>query len=157
MNRINPNHHRQRGVLRVLGPCVLLVGLCFIAVGFISFFSAFSGRGSPRYFWCAMVGMPILAVGGALCKFAFMGKVARYAAGELAPVGKDTFNYMAEETQEGVADLSAAFHAGKARAGSGMAAVTIEDRIRRLEEMQRAGLIHAEDFEEQKDRILSEL
>jgi len=105
MNRINPNHTQQRTFLRVVGPVILLIGLSFIAVGMVSFFSAFGSFGPPKYFWCAFVGMPIAFVGLVLCKFAFMGKVARYAAGEMAPVGKDSFNYMANEKKEGVADI----------------------------------------------------
>ncbi|MGJ8654788.1 MAG: SHOCT domain-containing protein [Opitutaceae bacterium] len=153
MNRINPNHSSQRDLLRVVGPVILLIGGCFVAVGLISFFSAFGGHGAPKYFWCAFVGMPLSFVGLTICKFAYMGKVARYTAGELAPVGKDTFNYMAAETTEGVADVSEAFFEGKSRAEHS----SIEDRIRKLEKMKNSGLINEEDFEEQKDRILSEL
>jgi uncharacterized membrane protein len=153
MNRINPNHRQERTVLRVFGPIVLLIGLSFVAVGMISFFSAFGSFGAPEKFWCVFVGMPITFVGIVLCKFAFMGKVARYAAGELAPVGKDTFNYMANETREGVSDISEVFHSGQSQANSS----SIEERIRKLEKMKNSGLIDEEDFEEQKDRILSEL
>tara|TARA_R100000027_G_scaffold52103_3_gene40860 strand:+ start:38520 stop:38981 length:462 start_codon:yes stop_codon:yes gene_type:complete len=153
MRRINPNHQNQRNVLRVVGPTILVVGLGFIAVGMISFFSAFSGNGRPQYFWCMFVGMPLLFVGLVLCKFAFMGKVARYAAGELAPVGKDTFNYMASETQEGFSNLSRAVYEGVQQSKGD----SIADRIRKLEGLKQSGLITEEDFEEQKDRILSEL
>lgn len=140
-------------MLRILGPIILLVGLIFIATGMISFFSAFGSFESPKNFWCALVGMPITFVGLVMCKFAFMGKVARYAAAELAPVGKDTFNYMATETQEGVSNISEAILEGKSRAES----ANIESRIRQLENMKESGLINEEDFEEQKDRILSEI
>ena len=97
--------------------------------------------------------MPITFVGLLICKFAFMGKVARYAAGELAPVGKDAFNFMASETTEGISDVSEAFHSGRAEANSS----SIEERIKKLEKMKTSGLINEEDFEEQKNRILSEL
>ena len=153
MKQINPNQHQERSFLRIFGPLLLLVGLSFVAVGMISFFSAFAGSGSPKYFWCVFAGMPIAFVGLVMCKFAFMGKVARYTAGELAPVGKDTFNYLASETREGVSDVSEAFHQGKSNAASS----SIEERIRKLETMKESGLINEEDFEEQKDRILSEL
>lgn len=153
MNEINPNHAKQRAFLRVLGPAVLLVGGILVAIGFISFFSAFSGHGHPGKFWCAMIGMPVSFVGIALCKFGYMGKIALYTAGELAPVGRDTINYMGRETQAGVADFSEAIHIGKSRADG----QSIEDRIRKLEQMKQSGLINEEDFEEQKDRILSEL
>lgn len=153
MQQINPNHKNQRKVLRIIGPALLLMGLCFVVIGFVSFFAAFSGNGRPDKFWCVFVGMPVLFVGAVLTKFGYMGKVARYAAGELAPVGKDSFNYLAAGTQSGVADVSEAFHSGKVEAASD----SIEQRIRKLEAMLQSGLINADDFEEQKDRILSEL
>ena len=88
-----------------------------------------------------------------MCQYAFMGKVARYTAGELAPVGKDMVNYMGREAQPGIRAASEAFFSGQAQAIGG----NIEERIRRLEHLRDQGLIDAEDFEEQKDRILSEL
>ena len=132
---------------------MLFVGLVFVAVGMISFFAAFGGSGQPKYFWCTFVGMPLSFVGMVLCKFAFMGSVARYAAGELAPVGADTFNYVAKETQEGVAEVSEAIFEGKAQAEAN----NVEERLKKLADLRQAGLIDADDYEEQKDRILTEL
>jgi len=155
MNKINPGHNNQRAVLRLVGPLVLVTGLIFIAVGLIDFFSAFGRLGEPpEYFWCMFVGMPLTFVGLVLCNFAFMGSMARYTAGELAPVGKDTFNYVAKETKEGIADVAEAIAEGQSRKGGSS---SIEERIDRLEKMKQSGLIDDEDFEEQKDRILSEL
>jgi hypothetical protein len=74
--------------------------------------------GSPRFFWCAFVGMPILFVGTAICMFAFLGALTRYQAAEVAPVGKDTFNYLAKSTKEGVQTVATAVGAGLS---SGMA------------------------------------
>jgi hypothetical protein len=72
-------------------------------VGGISFFSAFGdGGGPPRLFWCVFLGMPTLFVGIVMCKLGYIGAVARYIAAESAPVAKDTVNYMAEGTQDGV-------------------------------------------------------
>ena len=153
MNKINPNHTTQSNILRILGPTILLIGLTFFAIGFISFFLALGKFGSPKFFWCAFVGMPIMFVGLVMCKFAFIGKVARYTAGEIAPVGKDTFNYLAEESKEGISDVAEAIAEGMSR----NAASGIEERIRRLEGMKESGLINEEDFEQQKDRILSEI
>lgn len=153
MNKINPNHQKQNSALKVIGPIVLLIGLGFLAVGMISFFNSFGSFGSPRLFWCAFVGMPIMAIGIAMTRFAYMGKIARYTAGELAPVAKDTFNYMAKETQEGISDVAEAIADGTKRSNN----LTIEERIQKLEKMKQSGLINEEDFEEQKDRILSEI
>jgi hypothetical protein len=68
----------------------------------------------------------------------------------------DTFNYMAKETQEGVADISEAIVKGS-KESSQSSDLTIEERIKKLEKMKLSGLINVEDFEEQKDRILSEI
>ena len=66
----------------------------------------------PQKFWCFFVGMPLIAIGVGICKFAFMGTVARYVASETAPVAADTFNYVASETQSGVRTLTSAVAAG---------------------------------------------
>jgi len=115
-SEIDPQHSAKRSVLRTVGPLVMAVGGLFLAVGMISFFSSFGSfsSGPPRYFWCAFVGMPILFVGLVLTKFGYMGSVARYMSGEMAPVGKDTFNYVAKGTQEGVEAVAGAIGRGLA-------------------------------------------
>ncbi len=107
-----PQHHTIRNVLRIAGPLCVFIGGIFLAVGMISFFSAFGGGGFPRYFWCCFVSMPLLALGAFLCKLGFMGVFMRYMAGESAPVAKDTINYMGKETQPGVKAFSQAVAEG---------------------------------------------
>ena len=46
-----------------------------------------------------------------------MGKVMRYGAQEIAPVAKDTFNYMAEGTSEGVKTMASALGQGLREGG----------------------------------------
>jgi hypothetical protein len=108
----NPRHRETRALLRVLGPMIVGVGLIFMIVGIANFFAAFGGDGPPRLFWCFFVGMPILFVGIAICQFAFMGAVTRYTANEVAPVGKDVINYMADGTKDAVRDVAAAVGEG---------------------------------------------
>lgn len=119
--RINPGHGPIRDVARILGPLLILAGGIFMAVGMISFFSAFGAplgsMGPPQYFWCCFVGMPLLALGVAVTKVAYLGAIFRYVAGETAPVQKDTFNYLAEGIRPGVRDLAQAVSQGLA-AGS---------------------------------------
>ena len=119
---IRDTHKPIRSVLRVLGPLVLLAGLIFTIIGFVSFFSSFgsafdgfgsgpglpghSGFGPPRYFWCAFVGLPLMAVGGYMSAAGFAGTILRYVSSEASPVGKDTFNYMAKGTRSGVDTLT---------------------------------------------------
>ena len=102
----SPKHNAARSFLRIVGPLVAVVGLIFIAIGLISFFTAFGGHGQPRYFWCGFVGMPLLFVGLVMTKFGYIGAVARYVAAESAPVAKDTINYMAEGTQGAVKTIA---------------------------------------------------
>ena len=104
----SPQHDSIRAVLRVTGPIVAALGLLFVIVGIGSFFSSFGNFEPPRYFWCAFVGMPLLAVGAAMCKFGYMGAIFRYLAGEAAPVAKDTFNYMGEGVQPGIKSIAKA-------------------------------------------------
>ena len=110
--QIDPRHTEIRDTLRVVGPAVVIVGLIFTAIGIGSFFSAFGTFEPPRYFWCVFVGFPLMALGIAICMFAFMGAVTRYMADEAAPVGKDVVNYMAEGTKDAVRDVAAAVGEG---------------------------------------------
>lgn len=119
---INPGHGPMRGVLRLAGPLILVVGIGFMAVGLIDFFSAIGGAGMPTKFWCFFVGMPLLALGGGITQFAFMGAAARYAAQEYAPVAKDTVNYMVDGTEESIKKVAGAF--GEAMGGGASPGVT---------------------------------
>jgi hypothetical protein len=109
---IDPEHFDIRDALRVIGPLVVGVGLIFTIIGMGSFFSSFGGFEPPRYFWCAFIGLPLMGIGGSICKFAFMGAVTRYIADEVAPVGKDVVNYMADGTKDSVRDMAAAVGEG---------------------------------------------
>ena len=113
MKPIDPEHGKKKQVIRYIGIALLVVGAILILIGLGSFFASFGSKGGPpRYFWCAFLGMPISFVGTVLTGYGFMGAVARYTAGEAAPVAKDTFNYMAEGTQDGVRTLASAIGQG---------------------------------------------
>lgn len=113
MSRLHdPNHTQLRDTLRVVGPLVVGVGLIFTAIGIGSFFSSFGSFEPPKYFWCAFVGMPLIAVGGAMCQFGYLGTIARYTAGEVAPVGKDVVNYMVAGTKDAMRDAAGAIGEG---------------------------------------------
>ncbi len=115
--KIDPGHAGVRDTLRVVGPLIILIGLGFVVVGLISFFSAFGGGDPPSKFWCAFVGMPLLFVGGVMTSYGYMGKVMRYGAQETAPVIKDTFNYMAEGTSDGIKTVASALGQGLREGG----------------------------------------
>jgi len=122
---INPGHGAARGFLRVAGPVVLIIGLIFAIVGLVDFFSAFGGSGPPTKFWCLFVGMPLIFVGLVMTSAGFMGAMARYSAQENAPVGVDTFNYAARNTQQGVRQIAGAIGAGLRDAGPGGGAAKV--------------------------------
>jgi hypothetical protein len=107
----SPEQTAIRTVLRVGGFAAFVLGLVLTIIGFVSFFSTFASFaspsgpdsvGPPRYFWCAFVGLPMLAGGVAMLQLGFLGAVQRYVAGESAPVAKDTVNYLGENTEPGV-------------------------------------------------------
>lgn len=123
--KINPKHKEIRRVFRIVGPITAGLGLLLTAIGIGSFFSAFGSFEAPRYFWCAFIGGPLLVVGLAITMFGFMGAVTRYQAGEVAPVGKDTFNYMAEGTKAGVKTMASAVGAGLAEGMGSDAAASV--------------------------------
>jgi hypothetical protein len=115
----SPRHKSARTFLRVAGPVFLALGLVLILIGAISFFAAMNSHEPPRYFWCAFGGMPLAFLGLVFCKFGYMGAVARYMAAEVAPVGKDAVNYMAEGTAEGVKTVARAVTEGIREGRSG--------------------------------------
>jgi len=123
--KIDPKHREIRDRLRVIGPVLIVVGGLFAAVGVIDFFMAFGGAGQPRLFWCVFVGMPILFLGLAATMYGFMGAVARYQAGEIAPVAKDTLNYVAEGAEDGVRTVARAIGEGLGAAAQGTDAAPV--------------------------------
>jgi hypothetical protein len=115
---IDPRHHQTQSVLRVLGPVVLGLGVVGTAVGLFSFFSTFGTFEPPRHFWAVLVGLPLIAIGAGITRLGYLGAFFRYFTGEVAPVARDTFNTMAEETHSGVETVARALGRGLS-SGSG--------------------------------------
>lgn len=113
-NQINPKHSSIRWILRLIGPAMILIGAVCMIVAFVDFIKAMNGHGQPSLFWLFFIGGPLLVFGFAVTSMAFMGAVMRYQAQEVTPVATDTFNYMADGTQQGVKTVARA-------AGSGLA------------------------------------
>jgi len=116
---LDPNENNElRSTLRSIGPAIAGIGLLLTIVGFVSIFSSFGNFGGPpRYFWCAFVGLPLLSVGVMISKFAYLGTIMRYMAGEAAPVGKDVTNYMVAGTKDSIRDVATAVGEGFAATG----------------------------------------
>ncbi len=116
-NRIDPGHSGPLKLFRTLGPMILGLGVLLIVIAMVEFFSLFGSMRDPRFIWMPFLGIPMLFVGGVMTQFGYAGKVARYMAQEMAPVSKDTFNYLADGTQEGVKTVAAAVGQGLATGG----------------------------------------
>ena len=118
-NRIDPGHNFTRDTLRTIGPVLLVIGGVFMIVGLVDFFSAFGGWHEPHLFWCLFVGMIFLGIGGPMTKFGYLGKIMRYMGQEAAPPVKDTFNYMADGTKDGIKTVVGAIGEGLRESGLG--------------------------------------
>jgi RNA polymerase subunit RPABC4/transcription elongation factor Spt4 len=116
-NRIDPGHNTTRDTLRVVGPIVLVLGLGFMAIALVDFFLAFGGHRPPILFWCFFIAIPLLFAGGVMTQMGYMGKVLRYMSQEAAPPAKDTFNYMADGTKEGIKTVAGAIGQGLRESG----------------------------------------
>jgi ribosomal protein L40E len=109
---IDPRHERSQALLRFLGPLVLGLGVVLTAIGLISFFASFRTFEPPRYFWAALIGLPLIGIGAAITRLGYLGAFFRYFSGEVTPVARDTFNTMAEGTQSGVETVARALGRG---------------------------------------------
>jgi uncharacterized membrane protein len=128
MNQVeSPKHNAVRNFLRIVGPTVAVIGLIFTVVGMARFFSAFGSFQPPRLFWCAFVGLPLIFVGLVMSKFGYIGSVARYLAGESAPVTKDTVNYMVEGAKDAVKTVARAVAEGVQEAEAAKKARDLSD------------------------------
>lgn len=107
MKNSNNNEHlkqnpKLRKKLRTLGKILTTIGGIFIVVGTIDFFTADLFEG-PKLFWMSFLGIIILFPGLVCLSYGYMGSVARYTASEVAPVKKDTINYMLDGTKDEIA------------------------------------------------------
>jgi len=98
---LNPEENiKTQKKLRRVGAICLIIGLGFSIVGFASFFSAFNGYGSASLFWCAFIGLPLSFAGIICLGYSYLGKFSRFVSNEVAPVAKDTVNYMVNGTKD---------------------------------------------------------
>jgi RNA polymerase subunit RPABC4/transcription elongation factor Spt4 len=125
--KINTGHTKVRGVLRIVGPVLIVMGGLCIAVALFDVIRVIvtDSFDMPKLAVLFFIGGPMLVAGFGMTSFAFMGAVARFQAGEVAPVARDTFNYMAEGTQEGVKTAAKAVGEGLSSglAAGGMAGI----------------------------------
>lgn len=103
--KLNTNHKRTRNKLRKIGPICAIIGVALIAYGLYGMFTS-QIFDSITMSFAPFIGMTLLFVGGVTSMFGFGGAVARYQASEIAPVAKDTINYMADGTKDSVQTLA---------------------------------------------------
>lgn len=111
---ITDKHLQMKSTFRTVGPMLLLIGGVCILIAFVDFFSAFNSFEGPKYFWLFFVAMPFLFFGFIITNAGYAQDAAKYMSREMAPVASETFNYIAEETQEGVEAITKAVQRGKA-------------------------------------------
>ncbi len=111
---VTDKHLQLKSTFRTVGPILLLIGGVCILIAFVDFFSGVNSFEGPKYFWLFFVAMPFLAGGSAMTKAGYAQDAAKYMSREMAPVTSKTFNYIAEETQEGVETIAKAVQRGKA-------------------------------------------
>lgn len=134
-----------RNILRVGAILALPAGAIFSAIGLIDFFGAFSGQGFPTKFWCVFIGFPLLALGSFCFKAGFLRAVTGYVAGESAPAVREAVEYVAE----GLAQSP--------RSTTGGSRPDPAERMKKLEELRRQGLITDAEYSEKRQQILLEL
>ncbi len=110
---IDPKHKQIRPVLRVVGPVLLVVGGLLFIVGIVNFLMSMGSMDTPWLFMvCAPIGGFVAIFGIGITHTAYAGRVARYMSQEYTPVMTDTFNYAADQTQDGVRKIGGALAAG---------------------------------------------
>ncbi|MCX5775277.1 MAG: zinc ribbon domain-containing protein [Firmicutes bacterium] len=107
MDKYNLNEKSKiRSVFKIAGPITLGVGVILLIIAMVDFFGVFNGNGGfPTLFFLGFIGIPLIGIGAAMTQFAYMGKIARYTAGQMAPVAKDVTNYMLDGTKDSISGI----------------------------------------------------
>ena len=95
-------HKRIKKRLRIIGIILLVLGAGLTITGFVSFFTAMGSYGMPKLFWCAFIGLPMLAFGGMLTALGFKKEFARYVKNETTPI----FNELGQEIKPGISAIT---------------------------------------------------
>jgi hypothetical protein len=143
--RIDPGHSSKRRRISAISVVLLVVGFAIAAYGLMRFGSNFL-RPSSEFFADpdrvmdesrsnGFIGIISMFVGGTMAMFgargmffARAGSVLRYAAAETAPVAADTFDYLADETQDGVEKVTRAIRKGAGQGTGGGEVIKVRCR-----------------------------
>lgn len=99
MSSTGPGFRNQAGMrttFRIVGTLAMAAALVLAGLATADFFATMSSDDmeAPSRFWMFFVALPCFAVGAACLQAGFGGAGLRYAAGEAAPVAKDTITYL---------------------------------------------------------------
>ncbi|MEK4628570.1 zinc ribbon domain-containing protein [Solibacillus sp. FSL R7-0682] len=109
---VTEEHQQAKKFFKFFGPFLLVIGIGCLVIAIFEFFTLDFFE-EPKLDWLFFVGMPFLFVGFIFTGLGYGSTVAKYQSREMAPIAKDTFNYLAEETTEGFEKIAQAIHTGK--------------------------------------------
>lgn len=136
-----------RTLFRIGAVIMIPVGAIFSLIGLIDVFGAFTGHGFPTKFWCAFVGFPLLTFGTFCFKAGFLRTITGYVAGEAAPVIRDTAAYVTEGLR---ADIGAEPYRRHDENNP-------VERMKKLDELWKHGLISQSEYSSKRESILKEI
>lgn len=110
---IDPKGEATKKILKRIGFLLFVPGAILTVIGLVDFFGAMMGNGFPQSFFLCFIGMPLMGIGGFCLKFAYMGNVARYTAGQAAPIVKDSVNYLLDGTRDEINETIKVFKGEK--------------------------------------------
>lgn len=105
MKQIDKNAEKTKRKLKVIGFPTLIIGILCAVIAFVNFFVSIGSISKPSLFFLFFIGFPFIFVGSNCLRMAYMDKVARYTAGQAAPVAKDSVNYMIDGTKDSITSV----------------------------------------------------
>ena len=107
-----PKKHLQlKTLFRRLGPLLIVSGVVCVITAMLDLFTL--DLEEPKHFWLFFIGIPVIFIGFIVTYAGYGQDAAKYMSREMAPVASETFNYITEETQEGLETVAKAVQRGK--------------------------------------------
>lgn len=97
---MNKKHLKNKKTLKTFGFVLLGIGLIFLIIGFVSFFGAMNGGGTPENFWCLFVAFPLITFGGQSLILGYKSEMNRYVKNESTPIVKEMYQDMKPEIND---------------------------------------------------------
>ena len=80
------NHEKHKLVIRIIGIVLLVIGAICAIIGFIDIFSTINRHEMSTKFYLAIIGLPLMGIGGGLTLISFHREISRYVKDETMPV-----------------------------------------------------------------------